>query len=465
MTVQSHEAQAIDAAQRLTDSLPAPPGETSAEASVSAQTPSMLPVTTEEVANAIQKDGISYIFEARSLTAVVRFVYTPIEGNFSDVEIEINNAEPIKVSEDGGVTIHMGGRNWAADDDGVERHFVSCEIVDDCVEARWQWKLDEELADFLYRIRLEGKSLLFEIEGGNGKATGIDLGYVSGAVHPRKLRVPYLNAGDDAPAILCTSGVFLSSYLDWFHTASSQLVGSHPGEDGRELRLNGGCTYLTASNGKRNNLQERWILTVSRQFEEVLPAIPQALPREGAEWLRGLVWYEIPRIDSTEEAYVDCYERLRTLRQWGMSELLVLHPDDIWHDGDGRTALGMTAAEAKGGDDALQEYLEAVSDLGFTCALPCSYAHVSKLDAIWEKESAALNADGSSATAGPNRHLLKPTRALGVARDHLGAMLEKYGARVALFGRKTVPLQRLGVVLRNTLAVLVHDAEAELSID
>ncbi|MCH8855192.1 MAG: hypothetical protein IIA03_02865, partial [Proteobacteria bacterium] len=230
------------------------------------------------------------------------------------------------------------------------------------------------------------------------------------------------------------SGVFLSSYLDWFHTASSQLVGSHPGEDGRELRLNGGCTYLTASNGKRNNLQERWILTVSRQFEEVLPAIPQALPREGAEWLRGLVWYEIPRIDSTEEAYVDCYERLRTLRQWGMSELLVLHPDDIWHDGDGRTALGMTAAEAKGGDDALQEYLEAVSDLGFTCALPCSYAHVSKLDAIWEKESAALNADGSSATAGPNRHLLKPTRALGVARDHLGAMLEKYGARVAYLG-------------------------------
>jgi len=120
---------------------------------------SMLPQVAEEVTTSLEKDGISFIFEARSLTAVVRYVYTPIEGNLSDVEIEVNNAESIKLSEGGGVLIDMGGQEWAADDEEVERHFVSCEQVDEVVEARWQWRRGDELADFLYRLTLSGKSL------------------------------------------------------------------------------------------------------------------------------------------------------------------------------------------------------------------------------------------------------------------------------------------------------------------
>ena len=85
----------------------------------------------------------------------------------------------------------MGARDWASDSEEIERHFVSCEQVGECVEARWQWKHKDELADFLYRFRIEGKSLIVELEGGNGKATGVDLGRVVGAFHPRLIRVPY----------------------------------------------------------------------------------------------------------------------------------------------------------------------------------------------------------------------------------------------------------------------------------
>ena len=215
MTVQTTETDAAP------EGLPGPPTE---PAGAYDRAPSMFPQSTEEVANSLEKDGISYILEARSLTAVVRYVYTPLEGNLSDLEIEINNADPIKVAEEGGVTIEMGGADWAADDDSIERHFVSCEVIGDSVEARWQWKKGEELADFLYRISLRGKSLIFEFEGGSGKATGVDLGYVSGAIHPRQLQVPYFNIGIDAPSILCTAGVFVSSFLDWYHTASSGLT-------------------------------------------------------------------------------------------------------------------------------------------------------------------------------------------------------------------------------------------------
>ena len=159
----------------------------------------MLPSTSEEVTNSIQKDGISFIFEARSLSAVVRYVYTPIEGNLSDFEVEINNGDAIKLAEDGGITVSMEGREWSPEDEEIERHFVSCERVGDAVEARWQFRRGNELADFLYRIRIQGKSLVVELEGGGGRASGVELGYVVGAIHPRLIQVPYFNLGDRQP--------------------------------------------------------------------------------------------------------------------------------------------------------------------------------------------------------------------------------------------------------------------------
>ena len=406
-----------------------PPAEPST--SVYSESPSMFPQVAEEVTNSVEKDGISYVLECRSLTAVVRYVYTPLEGNLSDLELEINNADPIKISEDGGVTIEMGGTEWAASNESVERHFVSCELVDDCVEARWQWKRGEELADLLFRISVRGKSLVFEIEGGSGKATGVDLGYVSGAIQPRLLRVPYFNVGSEDSSILCSSGVFVSSFLDWFYTASSGFGGPTPTADARELRLTSGCVYQPATDGKRNNLRERWILTVSRQFEEVLPSIPKpAIPADHSA-IRELIWYDIPHLESVAEAYVDIYERLRSFRQWGMDKLLVVHPDDVWHDGDGRTALSLTASADKGGDDALLEYLEAVGDLGYPYALCSSYGAISPLDPGWTAAESALRPDGDLAEGGVGRHLLKPSRAAAIASDHLPSLMEKYGARAA----------------------------------
>ena len=76
--------------------------------------PSMDPTVGEEVETSIRKEGISYVFESRSVSAVVNFVYTPIDGTFSDIELEINNSEPINPADGGGISVEMGGsiRTW-----------------------------------------------------------------------------------------------------------------------------------------------------------------------------------------------------------------------------------------------------------------------------------------------------------------------------------------------------------------
>jgi hypothetical protein len=393
----------------------------------------MFPVEGEEVANSLTKEGISFIFESRSLSAVTRFIYTPIEGTFADLELEINNADPIQPAAQGGISVEMGGRSCPADSDEIERHLVSCEQIGNSIEARWQWKRGDELADFLYRLTLQGKTLIVELDGGHGKATGVDLGAVSGALHPRFICIPYFNLGDGSPHILSTSGVFVSSLLDWNVSKASSLSAPDTSTACRQLQINGGCSYLPKSDGKRNPLHERWLLTVSRRYEEVLPALPAAANRHG-EGLSKLIWYSIPDIPPGEEGYVEIYERLRSFKQWGLEELLVIHPDATWHDGDGNATLTLTAAAAKGGDDALKEYLEAIADLGFPCALHLSYRGISPANPAWQAEMAALGPDGKPAFAGKGIYLLDPAQAVFLSAAHASAVAGKFGNPVAYIG-------------------------------
>ncbi len=394
---------------------------------------SMLPRVEEELTNSIDHDGISFFFEARSLSAVVRYVYTPIDGNLSDIEVEVNNAEPIKLAEHGGISIEMGGQIWTPDDDTVERHLVSCEQVDEYVEARWQWKHEEELADFLYRLRIQGKTLIVELEGGNGKAAGVDLGYVSGAVHPRLIRIPYFNFGEGQPALLCTSGVFVSSFLDWYESSASVLRGLSD-EETPQLKLNGGCRYEPATDGKRATFKERWVLTVSRQFDEVLPTLPTPTSTPTWEGLRELVWYNLPALQPQEEAYVEAYERLLMCKQLGMDSVLVNHPAELWHDGDAHSALGLQGATMKGGSDALDEYLEAVDDLGYSYSVYSALTDVAPLDPSWDPDLVGIDSNGSWTKTGPGRYLLKPTEAVKTASDYGQMLRSRYPRSVPYVG-------------------------------
>ena len=383
----------------------------------------MFPTVAEEVSNSVEKEGISFIFEARSLSAVVRYVYTPLEGNLSDIEVEINNSEAVKFAEGGGISIEMGGKFWSADDEEVERHFVSCEPVGDCIEARWHWKHGEELADFLYRIRIHQKSLVVELEGGNGKASGVDLGYVSGAVHPRVIQVPFFSFGDESPLLLATSGTFVSSMLDWTETEAAELYAPPAHDPSHEIRLGGGCRYHPASDGHRRALRERWILTVSRQFEEVLPTIPVNKRPPESEELADLIWYQVPALPPSEEAYVDVYEQLRSFKEWDLEQLLVNHPADVWEDGLG---LSLRGSEAKGGDDALLEYLEAVQDLGYRFTLASGYTEFSSEAEGWDISRAALGSDGNPVARGGSRYLLKPSEATETAKSHFPALFQRF---------------------------------------
>lgn len=392
---------------------------TGATTSASQSQPSILPALGEEVETSIRKEGISFVFESRSVSAVAQFIYTPIDGTFADIELEVNKGNPIKPAEGGGIAVEMGGSTWPPDSEEVERHLISCEQIGDCVEARWQWKLGEEQANFLYRFRISGKSLVVEIEGGHGKGTGLSLGRVTGALHPRLITIPYFNLGDNYPRILCTAGYFLSSFVDWHGSRASSLYAPSEAESQRSVQLNGGCSYASQGRGQRSDLQERWLITVSTQHQEVLPTFSPA-EAGPSETLADWAWYNIPYIDASQESYVELYENMRRLKLMGVDHLLINHPSETWHDGDGHATLAVEGAAAKGGTDALAEYLEALSDLGYKTSLHVGYRHIGRPD------MAAQLANGSPTPTGPGLYLFKPSQALARAPEHARTLSGKY---------------------------------------
>ena len=391
----------------------------------------MSPILEEEVSHDLRREDFSFILEARSLSSVIRFVYTPIEGTLADIELEINNGDPIKPAEDGGATIFMGGREWSSEDENIERHFVSCELVGDSIEARWQWKHGEESADFLYRFSLEGKSLAIDIEGGNGKATGVNLGHVTEALQPVLIRIPFFAFGAEIPQVLRTAGVFISSFVDWDISQASNLYAPVKPSQQHAFRLNGGCTYFSHTDGKRTPLRERIFITVSRQFEEVLPILPEPVSTKDPALLRSLTWLDITTLPPSEEAYIEVYELLLKFKEWGMDHIMASHPLDTWHDGDGvaRPSYALEGSLAKGGDDALIEYLEALTDSGNKFALQVDPSSISPLSEEWHPDLTAVDEKQRFISSSPGQFLLKPTLASTMAPEHVTALVEKFHNR------------------------------------
>ena len=390
---------------------------------------------SEAVENSIRKEGMSFVFESRFVEAVVQYVYTPIDGTFSDLEVEVNGNEPFTPSEDGGIVVSCNGQDFSPDNEEVERHFISCELVDDSVvEARWQWIVNGEKSNFLYRFYLEGKSLVTEVEGGAGKCSGISLGRVTGVTNPIIFPLPYFTIGNSYPHFLHASGVFISSMIDWNTTNSTKLTGIGIEEAQREFKLNGGCEYSAREDGSRMALHDRWVLTVSDKVEEVIPYLPLAQNNEvdpEPDILHDF-WLNVAYPQKNEESYVNVYEQLRLLKQYGLHNIFVNHPAATWTDGELPAYFELDGSSVMGGADALSEYVDGVGELGYGIGLYTSFFGISPNHPDYSVEKAAIGPDGKPIMADDNSHIYKASIAHNEAKTHVRKLVEKFPPAVPI---------------------------------
>lgn len=262
----------------------------------------------------------------------------------------------------------------------------------------------------LLRLRIWQKSLVIDVINRRGQATELTLGRFSGLQDPRTIWVPYITFGSSNPCVLlCRVGrkfLFASLWLDWYRSNGSELYGAE--ETGpNTARINGGVRYYPRTDGKRNPLYERLFLTLSPRFEEVLPTIPNPVGLHAKEATDRL-WQESWGPDNYERQK----ERSRRLRAYGIEKLIQCNHEITWRDGGESFTLRLHAAPGKGGDEALQDYVQHQKSLGWLSGLYTNYCDFAPVNEFWDPQAVQRTPEGEWRSAWPRCWALKPLRAV-----------------------------------------------------
>jgi len=261
------------------------------------------------------------------------------------------------------------------------------------------------------RLRIWQKSLVVDVINRTGQATELSLGQVSGVTEPRTIFVPYLTyGGGPHPCVLLsragTHHVFTSIWLDWYRSNGSEPYAAESVTT-NTARINGGVRYHPRTDGQRNPMFERLFITVSPQFEEVLPTVPNPVGLHAKEAVDRL-WQESWGPDDYDKQM----QRSRMLRAYGIEKLIQCNHEIAWRDGGESFTLRTRAAPGKGGDAALQRYVAHQRGLGWLAGLYSNYTDYAPVNEFWSPDGVQRASDGSWRTAWPRCYAEKPLKAV-----------------------------------------------------
>lgn len=280
------------------------------------------------------------------------------------------------------------------------------------------------------RLGLAGRSLVIEARCPGGAAEELSTGHLEGFDRVDMLRLPFLSTGMPAsPAVAMISSTrrggrrvsFLSIWLDWYRSAASEMM-----PPARMDSPSGGAVYRPRTEGRRNDLLERIVITASGRLEEVLPEVPHT-PAAKMDALAGRILMRVPGAADYREAG----QYFQTLCRYGLTNLILASDRAIWTDGWGSTGLRTKANPHRGGDEALKMHAATLQDAGAVFGLYAHCTSLSPLNGNWSSEAACTDASGNWLRMDASSYVLKPSAA-GVAAAAVREAVSKFGARAVV---------------------------------
>ena len=171
----------------------------------------------------------------------------------------------------------------------------------------------------------------------------------------------------------------MTTFADYYRTGSSQLYFvNQVEEDG--VTFGGGTRYLPKTDGKRNDCYERLFLTISPQFEEVLPVVANP----PSPWRSVAAQYLICH-HAVQDRKSD-YEYWKKIARYGMRQIIVFEHEVGWRDGGESFTFRTVAAPGKGGDEGQREYSRNIQALGFRYGLYNNYTDLAPVNSRWVED-------------------------------------------------------------------------------
>ena len=339
--------------------------------------------------NSASRRGKAYVFEYRGDDCKLQYIYTPRDGSLSDVAVVYNDSFRFVPCEAGGLDVDVDGDFVPASAARNNATLLAQSLRGNSLTTRWQSTVGSEQVAFDLALTIKGKSLIIDYQAQGGKVARATFGHTRGTPAPKLIDVPYLvvdgfERNKKGPFVVFTNGVFVLGLVDYYSSHGSRLFAERVPVKADSAAFNGGVLYDRKTDGRRNDVRERLFLTVSPDFHEVLPNIPNPaspLQARASKYIYAMVGGHRPQ-------YV------KLLKNYGLDYLMCQHHEPIWHPPD--TAFSITYKPVpKLGSQGLKRYSRLIHDQGYLFGLYTCFSNgLSPSNEVWDEDAVSLWPDG-----------------------------------------------------------------------
>lgn len=362
-------------------------------------------------------DGKGAVFTSLSPTGTLRYTVPCRRGGFSDVVARFGNGPDFRPLAGGGPQIATpDGPVSAADSDP---RLVRTVLQRDRLTARWRFDCGGVTGEYEVSYQLRGRTLIVDVSCPSGVAEGLSLGEVRDLPDAKGIEIPYLVFDrPPSPRVALGAGLFTSVLVDWYHSNCSVLnttrAASEPINGG--LPINGGTTYTPLTNGRRNDLVDRVLVTVSPHIEDTFPTI--ATPR--SERIETLA----PSLFVMSSHFTPKY--YRTLRRYGLDSVIAMHFAGLWWRRTGEGFAMRWRPRPELSEQDVSQYRADIKSLGYEWGMLVNYTCYFPLNEYWDENLCALDPLGRLADGWYGHYDTKPNAMARLARTVGEKIRERY---------------------------------------
>ena len=264
-------------------------------------------------------------------------------------------------------------------------------------------------------FRRIGNSVVADIVAKGGDVEEVRFGGAMVGDDAEIVPIPYYtyrNTGvAERPCVISTklgdTPVFISATVDWTQSSASAPFSARQTWDGA-IAANGGVEYIPKTDGKRNDVYERFVWTVSTDFAATLPVIPN--PKSQWKHVTGCgIWsaYGASKNRDNDRRY------WKNVRRKGLRHVIVTDHETGWRDGDESFTFRTRPAPKKGGDKGQYDYARYMIDtLGFVYGPYNNFTDFAPVNGYWSTDHVARVPQGDLRAAWARCYSPKPLYAV-----------------------------------------------------
>ncbi|MBU0477418.1 LamG domain-containing protein [bacterium] len=356
----------------------------------------ILPGCAKRYINKVEQEELVYKFIYEGDDGRLVYLYAPKDGTLSDIQVSWKDKKPFNTNLEGGIVIGKQFADIAPGNEEIKARLISQILDNEILYTKWAWKIGDEVIQHTLSLQIKGKSLIADVKSDSGKAIEFKVGRVKGLNNLRLIKVPYLGiSGQDCryaagPHVVYGDGLFVLSLIDWYNSNCSVLYGDSKLISDNEAIYSGGTRYQRKTDGSYNNLAERLFITVSPDFQEVLPNIPnppspylELASKYVCNWTGG---------GASRPGYWG------TLKKYGLDHIMTWHHGEQWMSFEeipNRCGFFCDTVRPDYGDKRMSEYSEYVRSLGYIFGMFLGYTEIGTNSKYWNEDIIARNQDGS----------------------------------------------------------------------